>query len=282
MTNKLRIGAVSYLNTLPLVEGMKQGVAADRIALSYATPAVLADRMAGGELELALLPVIELARIPDLELVPGLGIVTRGPSRSVLLVSRCPADSVESIALDPESRTSNALARVLLDRVWNRRPEIRVGGPGLEESLSRADAAVRIGDKALVEPLPPDAFVYDLGQVWTDLTQLPFVFAVWAARVGVVDQELYRALHASRRQGSRVIDRIAAEYTWNGEHYADIAREYLTRHIHYRLGSSELRAIEAFFGAAHELGLIDSVPQVRLALQRRTACHEAATARGKS
>jgi chorismate dehydratase len=282
MTNKLRIGAVSYLNTRPLVHGMEQGLAADRIALSYATPAVLADRMAAGELELALLPVIELARIPDLELVPGLGIVTRGASRSVLLVSRCPADSVESIALDPESRTSNALARVLLDRVWQRRPEIHAGGPGLEESLSRADAAVRIGDKALVEPLPPDAFVYDLGQIWTDQTGLPFVFAAWAAPVGVVDRELYRALHESRRQGSRVIDRIADEYTWNGEHHAEVAREYLTRHIHYRLGSSELRAIESFFGAAHELGVIDTLPQVRLAFQRWTTCHETAAARGES
>ncbi|MHC4428577.1 MAG: menaquinone biosynthetic enzyme MqnA/MqnD family protein, partial [Planctomycetota bacterium] len=231
MPFRTRIGAVSYLNTRPLVYGMVRGLGADRIDLSFATPAVLADRMAASELDMALLPIIELARIPGLELVPGLGIVTNGPSRSVLLVSHRPADSIETLALDPDSRTSNVLARVLLAEVWSRRPEILEGDPGLEQTLGRADAAVRIGDKALVEPLPPDAFVYDLGEIWTRETHLPFVFAAWAARAGVVDRELYRVLHESRRRGSRAVDEIAAGYTWNGEPFPDVAREYLTDHI---------------------------------------------------
>jgi chorismate dehydratase len=279
MTTRIRIGAVSYLNTRPLVHGMENGLGAERIELSYATPAVLADRLAADELDVALVPVIELARIPDLELVPGLGIVTHGPSRSVLLVSRCPADSVASVALDPDSRTSNVLARVLLADVWGCHPEIRTGRPSLDETLRGADAAVRIGDKALVEPVPADAFVYDLGEVWTRETGLPFVYAAWTARGGVVDRELYRILHDSRRQGARAVDRIAADYSWNGTRYPDLARAYLTDHIRFRLGSSEIRALETFFGAAQRIGAIDAVPEIRLALQRWTGCDEAAAAR---
>jgi chorismate dehydratase len=276
MDSMVRIGAVSYLNTRPLVYGMQDGPGSERVRLSYATPAVLADRLAAGELDVALLPVIELARIPGLELVPGLGIVTDGPSRSVLLVSSCPPDAIESIALDPDSRTSNALARVLLAEVWKCRPRIRAGRPSLEESLDEADAAVRIGDKALFDALPSGAHVHDLGEAWTNETRLPFVFAAWAACPGIVDRELYRLMHDSRRAGSRAVDRIAAEFTWNGRRHPDIAREYLTEHIRFRLGANELRAMELFFGAAHRLGLIDEVPRIRLALQRWTTCHEVA------
>jgi chorismate dehydratase len=272
----VRIGAVSYLNTRPLVYGMQDAPGAERVRLSYATPAVLADRLAAGELDVALLPVIELARIPGLELVPGLGIVTYGPSRSVLLVSRRPPEAIETVAMDPDSRTSNALARVLLAEVWKCRPRIRSGGPLLEESLDDADAAVRIGDKALFDPLPAGVRVHDMGEVWTNETGLPFVFAAWAARPGVVDRDLYRLLHDSRRAGSRAVDRIAAEFTWSGRSHPDVAREYLTEHIHFRLGSNELRAMELFFGAARRLGVIDEVPRIRLALQRWTACHEVA------
>jgi chorismate dehydratase len=270
------IGAVSYLNTRPLVHGMERGPGAARIRLTYATPAVLADRLAAGELDVALLPVVELARIPDLEVVPGLGISTHGASRSVRLVSRRPAEAIESIALDLESRTSNALARLLLHDEWGRRPEVREGCGSLEDSLRAADAAVRIGDKALFEPVPDGLLVYDLGQVWTDRTGLPFVFAVWAARAGVVDRELYRWMHAARRSGSRAVGEIAASFTWDGEPRPEVARTYLTQHIRFRLGTPEVRAMERFFVAAHRLGLIDAPPEIRFALQRHTPCHEVA------
>jgi len=278
MDSPVRIGAVSYLNARPLTYGIEHGLGADRLQLSCATPAVLADRLAGGELDLALLPVVELARIPDLELVPGLAIGTFGACRSVLLVSRVPVEAIESIALDPDSRTSNALARLLLHEAWQRRPAIRPGRAGLEASLEQADAAVRIGDKALFDPLPPDLHVRDLGQVWTERTGLPFVFAAWAARPGVVDRDLYRKLHASRREGSREVDRIAREFEWKGRSRPEIARDYLTRNIRFRLGAPEIRAMERFFDAAARLGVIDAAPEIRFALEPWTDCHETAAA----
>ena len=280
MSDKVRIGAVSYLNTLPLVFGLERGLGADRIDLSYAPPAELADRMYAGQLDVALLPVIELARMPDLELVPGLGIVTRGASRSVFLVSKVPPESIRSLALDPESRTSNALAQVLLAEVWHCRPACSVGDVELSRALEGRDATVRIGDKALLEPIPDEYRVHDLGTVWTEKTGLPFVFAAWAARPGIVDRELYRLLHDSRREGSKAIGRIAEDFTWNGRHYPVVAHEYLTRYILFRFGSSELQALRLFLGAAHGLGLIECVPEIHMALRRWTTCHETAVQQG--
>jgi chorismate dehydratase len=277
---KIRIGAVSYLNTRPLVLGMQQGLGAERVELSYDVPSALADRMARGELEIALLPAVELARMPELELVPGLSIATRGPSRSVLLVSRRPLDKIESVALDPESRTSNALVQVLFGEVWKRAPEFRTGHADLERSLTDADAAVRIGDKALFEPLPADALVFDLGAVWTENTGLPFVFAAWAARPGVVDREIYSILHRSRREGSARIEAIVASYAWKGERYPEIARSYLTEHILFRFGAPELDGLRAFLELAARHGVIERAPEIRLALRRRTRCDEVAATHG--
>src|SRR5262245_65695577 len=125
---------------------------ADRLELSYDVPSILASRMAAGEVDLSLLPIIELARIPDLRVVPGLAIGSFGNCRSVLLVARKPLTEIESVALDPESRTSNALARILFAEAWGAAPEFVVGPKDLELALAEHDAVVRIGDKALFEP----------------------------------------------------------------------------------------------------------------------------------
>jgi chorismate dehydratase len=272
---KIRIGAVSYLNTRPLVWGLQHGRSDPRIELSFDVPARLADRMAAGELEIALLPVVEIARMGEVELVPGLGIVTYGPSRSVLLVARRPIEELSSVALDPDSRTSNALARVLFAEFWKASPAWSLGRPGsLAAALGECDAAVRIGDKALFEPVPAGCQVHDLAEVWTGASGLPFVYAAWVARPGIVDRDLYRLLHASRREGSRAIEQIAQEYRWQGEPRFELAHEYLTKHILFRLGADETRAMELFFRAAHRLGLLSRVPPIRLAL-RGGACEDA-------
>ena len=275
---KIRIGAVSYLNTRPLVFGFAQGLLADRIELSFDTPSTLAQRMHASEIDVALLPTIELARIPDLEIVPGLSIASRGPARSVLLVSNCPPGEARSVALDPESRTSNALARVLFDTVWNNAPEFEVGGFDLDGNLRSFDAALRIGDKALFEPVPAGATAYDLGETWTVATGRPFVYAVWAARTGVIDRELYRAFHDSRRAGAGAIDAIADDYTWRGRQYPELSREYLTENIRFRLGSDEVEAMRRFLRSAAALGLIDGVPPLDLALTKGTSCDDPAVA----
>ena len=259
---KIRAGAVSYLNTRPLVFGIEQGLGADRLELTYDVPSVLASRMAAGEFDLALLPIIEMARIPNLVVVPGLAIGSLGNCRSVLLVAKMPLAEVRSVALDPESRTSNALARVLFAEAWGGEPSFVVGPRDLTLALQEHDAAVRIGDKALFTPLPEGAIAYDLGGAWTARTTLPFVFAVWATRPGVVDRELYEILHASRRAGAAVLSAIAADYTWNGRQYPEVSLPYLRDAMRYRLGDPEVTAMRRFLAAAAEAGVIDAAPSI--------------------
>lgn len=272
MSARVRIGAVSYLNARPLVFGMEQGLGGDRVALSYDVPSVLAARMAAGELDVALLPVIELARIPDLGVVPGLAIGSFGPCRSVLLVSRVPLDRVRSIALDPESRTSNALARLLAAEHWRIAPEFADGPRDLATALREHDAAVRIGDKALFEPLPDDATAHDLGAAWTAHTGLPFVFAVWAARLEAIDRELYQILHASKRAADPWLAEIAADYGWNGRRHPELALSYLRDAMRYRFGGPELDALKRFLGGAARLGLVAASPEIRIALATGARC----------
>ena len=265
MSSKIRIGAVSFLNTRPLVYGMQHGLGADRIELSFGVPSKLAERMRKRELDVALLPIIELAAMPAHEIIPGLAIATYGKSASVLMISKRPVDQIRSVGLDRESRTSNVLARVLFARHWGAEPVFGDGEPGLIESLESHDAVIRIGDKALHEPVPKDAIVYDLGEIWTASTGLPFVFAAWVAWPGTVDQEIYQILHDSHRQGAQRISEIAAAHQWNGQPQPDLARTYLTDNIQYGLGTQERQAMQTFFQSAADLGLIEAPPAITLA-----------------
>lgn len=278
---RLRVGAVPFLNARPLVFGLEQGIGRGRIELQYDVPSALAPRMAAGELDVALLPTIELARIPGLVVVPGLGISTRGPAASVLLVCKKPLREVRSVALDPDSRTSNALVQILFREVWKTRPEFSMGSSELAASLLKHDAAVRIGDKALFEPLPAGTEAVDLGAAWTRARGLPFVFAVWAARSGVVDREIYNALHQSKRQGAKVLDLIALDYTWRGIQDPERSLDYLTRHMSYRFGAPEMASLKKFFASARSAGLVDHEPALSLASFGHSACPPVTTGRSR-
>ncbi len=154
--------------------------------------------------------------------------------------------------------------------------EDQVGPLGLAAALAGSDAAVRIGDKALFE-VPPERLIYeDLGSTWDDLTGLPFVFAVWAAREGVLDRELYEILHASKREGLEILDLIAEDYTYEGRQHPDRSRAYLRDCIRYRLGQPEVEGLEAFLRRAERHGLIERAPAIPLASFGKTGCDELA------
>lgn len=276
MTEKLRIGAVSYLNTKALVYGLEQGLASDRIELSYAVPAELARSMASRELDVALMPIVALAEMPDLELVPGLSISTFGACQSVLLVGKPLIADIRTVALDPESRTSNILVQLLFEDYWKQSASFVPGEADLNQNLETLDAAVRIGDKALFARQPAGRHVYDLGEAWTRHTGLPFVFAAWFARPGVIDREVYQALHRSRRDGARHVKEIAASYSWNGHQDPALAETYLREHIHHRLGAREMEAIRRFLDRAAELELIRSSPEIHMAFPSWSQCHKLA------
>ncbi|HEX5044741.1 MAG TPA: menaquinone biosynthesis protein [Candidatus Polarisedimenticolaceae bacterium] len=255
----IRVGTVPYLNARPLVFGFEQGTAAGRIRLEADVPSRLAARLRRQTLDVALVSSIELGRIPGLTVVPGLAIGSQGPVRSVLLVSGVPLERIESLALDPASRTSNALAEVLLRERFGVAPAAQEHAGTIEEALAAHDAVIRIGDAALFSKPPAGTTTTDLGAVWTEWTSLPFVYAVWVAREGVLDDALCEAFHTSARRGFASVDAIAA-----GTSDPELVRRYLTENVRYGLGPKELAGLRRFFELAAARALLPRVPEVRL------------------
>ena len=180
MSHKIRVGAVSYLNTKPLIEGL--GEFAPNAELILDVPSRLADRLAAGDLDVGLIPVVEYFRAGRYSVVPGVSIASRGPVLSVTLFSRVPWPDIRSVAMDEGSRTSVALTRVLLEKRYGIRPRTEQLPLGVAADDMTTDAVLLIGDRAMKACLPGFAHAYDLGQEWFDWTGLPFVYAVWAVR----------------------------------------------------------------------------------------------------
>jgi len=223
------------LNTCPLVWGLQYGLQKDTFELSFEIPSICADRLRNGTADIGLVPVIEAKR-QGLDFVPGLGIACNGPVRSILLVSHVPAPEIRTLAADSSSRTSVALAELILRERFGARPAIVQQPPDLEQMLSTADAGLVIGDPALrFHPDELPFHVYDLGQEWKWLTGLPMVFAVWAARPGVITEEVVEALAGSCDFGLRRIEEIIEQEGPRRGFGEDLVRQYLTHYIYFRL-----------------------------------------------
>jgi chorismate dehydratase len=243
---RLRVCAVSYLNTSPLVWGMLHGPQQGLFDLEFRIPAVCADRLASGAADIGIVPSFELTK-QDLEIIPGAGIACRGPVRSILLVSSRPAAQIRSLATDASSRTSVELARVILARKFDVRPRFFSHEPDLESMLRQADAALIIGDPALrIDPAHLPYHVYDLGAEWCEMTGLPMVFAVWAGRRGAVTPEIAAAFRESCRYGRERLDAIVASESARREFAPELVREYLTRHIVHELAERDYEGMELF------------------------------------
>ncbi len=258
MPSKPRVCAVSYLNTLPLVWGLLHGEQKSLLDLSFRLPSECADLLRLGQVEIGLPPAIELATQSDLVVIPGCSISCREAVGSVLLACRKPIEDVQSLAADTSSRTSVALAQVVLARKYHRAVKVRPYPPQLEEMLDLADAALIIGDPALrlAKDVPEGVRFYDLGAEWASLTRLPMVFAVWAVRRPAADPDLAAIFQASRQFGLAHIDQIAEVEAPARGIAVDRAREYLFRNIRYDWGEPEIRGLTLFLEYAAELGLV--------------------------
>ena len=268
MSRAIRVGAVSYLNAKPLY--YRLGAWASGAELSMDLPSRLADRLATGDLDVALIPSVEYLRgvARGYEILPGFAIAARGAVRSVKLFSRVPFDRIDRLALDEGSRTSQALARVWLDAKHGIRPsQIEPLPMGVSALESTADAILVIGDRAMKVPDGPFHEVVDLAEAWKSLTGLPFVFALWVVRPGVDLENLPEALASSRADGLLHARDLALEHGPRlGLDPAD-CYEYLTRVISYELGEPELAGLRRFARMAAGLGL---APQgVDLVFHRR-------------
>jgi chorismate dehydratase len=256
MSTPIRVGAVSYLNAKPLYYRLEEF--APGIRLEMDLPSRLADRLAEGDLDVALIPSVEYLRgaARGYEIVPGFAIAARGAVRSVKLFSRVPLREIGRLALDAGSRTSQVLARVWLDACHGVQPgRIELLPMGVPVQESTADAVVLIGDRAM--RVPPEGFhtVIDLAEAWGDLTGLPFVFALWVVRPGVELGSLPEALARSRSEGLAHAAALAAE---NGPGLGlDVATcyDYLTKALSYELGDREIAGLRRFARMAAALGL---------------------------
>ncbi len=248
---KLRIGAVSYLNPVPLVWGMLHGPEREQVDLSFSIPSVCAEQVERGEIQVGLVPVAEIAR-QALETVPGVAIACFGAVRSILLFSRVPWASVRSLAADSSSRTSVQLARVILRERFGVEPEITPRQAHLEQMLSAGDAALIIGDAALrlnPQKLPFDYL--DLGAEWLTLTGLPFVFAAWAGKPGIPLDRISSVTRGSYKFGKTRVSEIAAQECEKRGIPRELAEVYLRDHIRYELGAAEQQGLDSFLQLAN-------------------------------
>lgn len=218
-------------------------------------PSRLATGLAQAEYDVALIPSIELLQDPSYTIVSDACIACRGPVWSVKLLSRTPFDQIQSLALDEGSRTSVALARILLWKRFGLEPHLVPLPLDMDPRRADTDAVLVIGDRAMHSA--GDGFVaeWDLGAEWCRWAELPFVFAMWTARAGCDLSGLESALGEARDSGVAHLDEIAAQTCESVGLTAEQCLRYLRDNLYFYLGEREQRGLDCFYRYAAELGL---------------------------
>lgn len=251
-----RLGAVDYLNARPLVYGLE--LRSDLFSLRFDVPSKCAALLHEGSIDVGMIPSIEYLRGHDYRIVPGVGIISNGPVASVALFTTTPIPEIRTIAADTSSRTSNALLRVLCAERFGIEAEFHPMPPEPELMLRRCDAALLIGDPALfLEHERLGAEKVDLGEQWTSMTALPFVWAFWAGRRGVLSRAAVEALIAARDGGVAESDSVAEKYC--GPDRAALGKAYLRENIYYVLGDREEEGLRTYYELAERHGVVDRV-----------------------
>jgi chorismate dehydratase len=287
---KLRISIVQYLNTAPLVWGFTNGPLQGKYDLSFTVPSQCAEDLRCGRADVAIIPAIEYQRIDDLVILPDMAIASKKQVRSLLVVGKKPIKQVRSFALDRSSRSTQALTRILCAEKWKIAPEFFEATPDLREMLTQADAALLIGDPALRIALGietdswPGAerqsvcqaatlgitsaellYVYDIVGEWRNLTGLPAVLAVWAAKRDVATPEVTADFMASRDFGLSRIPEISADAARELELPVRALESYLRQNIDFSLDAENRRGLELYFERAARLGLIPQAKPIEWA-----------------
>lgn len=258
--HSIRIGAVSYLNTKPLVFGLQDRL--PRADVSFDLPSRLSDRLQAGELDIALVPSIELTDHPEWSIVSDACIGCRGPVLSVKVMFRVPPEKVRTLALDEGSRTSVVLAQILLHELYGVRPQLSSLPIGDTPEQTQTDAVLIIGDRAIHNDDSSFVEVWDLGDRWCRWSELPFVFAMWVARPGIDTAEVAAALSVARDDGCRHLHEIAQRESTTMQMSEKIISEYLSRNLYFTLDGKQLQGLDLFYRQAAKLGLATHVPQV--------------------
>jgi chorismate dehydratase len=245
LNKKWRIGAVSYLNTRPLLLGMEQSPFKERIDLMKAYPAQIAQALLDDTIDIGLVPVAIMPLLKHPQLVSKYVIGTEGEVASVALFSKVPMDQIEKVYLDYQSRTSVQLAKLLLGQYWKKEVEFLTATEGYMDQISGSTAGVIIGDRALAS-LNRFEHIYDLGLAWKQYSGLPFVFAAWIANKPI-PLEFMEAFDAANGYGLSNLNEVIALIPDNEQVY-DL-HKYYTQNISYELTPEKRAGLKLFLEA---------------------------------
>lgn len=238
--NKIKVGIVNYLNTKPLIFGIQHSPVAEQLLLIEDYPANVARMLMEGTIDVGLVPVAVVPHLQEHHIITGYCIGCTGPVASVAIFSEVAIDKVEKVLLDYQSRTSVALARILLKKYWQIEPELIDTKSDYRAAIKGTTAGVVIGDRAL-EQRKVSPYIYDLGEAWIHLTGLPFVFAAWVSNKPL-PAGFIEAFEAANKLGLANIDKVVAgiPYTVFDLH------KYYTEHISYELTAEKRKGLEKF------------------------------------
>ena len=266
----LRISAISFLNTAPLMWDFEHGEAGRDFAIDYTIPSACAAALAADQADIGIIPAVTYAEIPGLVILPNIAIAAKDFVRSILLVSKKPIEQIETVATDTSSRTSVALLQVLFAKFFGGQRQLTPHAPDLEGMLRSHDAALLIGDAALEISVGKEYFVYDLAHLWCERTGQPFVFAFWAVRLDSLnraprDVDLVKVFQRSRDHGLEPANLRIIAQQWSqklGLSEANIL-SYLTENVHYYLDRQNHAGLKLFLSYSQEIGLIPAAPELR-------------------
>ena len=266
----LRLSAISFLNTAPLMWDFEHGNAGRHFEIAYTIPSACAAALAANRADIGIIPAFTYAQIPGLVIIPDVAIASRDHVRSILLVSKKRIEDVRTVAADTSSRTSVALLQVLFAKFFGGPREFQPHPPELEQMLRNHDGALLIGDSALQVPENPGYHLYDLAHLWHEVTGHSFLFAFWAVREDSLDRkpsglDLTNLFRQSREHGLQKssLETIAEEWSSRLQLPERLIQDYLTENIHYRLDEQTLSGFNLFLRLSQEVGLIEAVPELR-------------------
>jgi chorismate dehydratase len=264
---RLRISAISYLNTAPLMWDFRHGH--PDFDISFTVPAQCAAELERGAADIGIIPAAAYANIPGLVIIPDVAIASKSAVRSILLVSKVPLKKIRTVALDNSSLTSVALVQILFAKWWGSKVSFSPAAPRLSGMLELCDAALVIGDTAL-QVDRSQYLTFDLAEEWIKFTGKAFVFAFWAIREAALGDSadahrLAGLFQQSRDHGleSENINRIAAEWAPRLGLCVEDIKIYLTQNIYYSLDSACLDGLRLFYRYGKECGVLPDVAALR-------------------
>ena len=240
LDRKIRVGAVSYLNTKPLLYGIENSPVIDEISLITEFPARIADKLANDEIDIGLVPVSMIPQMKEYHINTRFCIGCNGPVASVCLFSEVPIHEIEIVLLDYQSRTSVALAEILFEKHWKQKPVFVQSVPDFPVQIRGNTAAVIIGDRALRQR-SVSAYFYDLGEAWKQMTGLPFVFAAWISNK-TLDSAWIERFGQANAYGIQSIPLLLEQIT---ETFFDF-KMYYTRYLSYDLDEEKKKGLDLF------------------------------------